>query len=151
MRIKTVHIQNFRTLEDLTIDFASITTFIGPNGAGKSTVLRALDWFFNGKPGDLVDEDCSFGNAEHPISVSVTFDALTEKDRESLEKYAPEGSKTFAAWKTRHPDGSETMSANARSFALFNQIRMAVSAAEKKTHYGDLRNSRPELNRLFTI
>ncbi|MGP5722535.1 AAA family ATPase [Corynebacterium casei] len=45
MRIKTVHIQNFRTLEDVTIDFDSITTFIGPNGAGKSTVLRALDWF----------------------------------------------------------------------------------------------------------
>lgn len=146
MRIKTVHIQNFRTLEDVTIDFDSITTFIGPNGAGKSTVLRAVDWFFNGKPGDLVDEDCSFGNAKHPISVSVTFDALTEKDREALEKYAPEGSKTFAAWKTRHPDGSETMSANTRSFALFNQIRMAVSAAEKKTHYGELRNSRPELN-----
>lgn len=145
MRIKTVHIQNFRTLEDVTIEFDSITTFIGPNGAGKSTVLRALDWFFNGKPGDLVDEDCSFGNVEHPISVSVTFDDLTEKDREALEKYAPERSKTFAAWKTRYSDGSETMSANARSFAPFNQIRMAASAAEKKTRYGELRDSRPEL------
>ena len=79
----------------MAIEFDSITTFIGPNGAGKSTVLRALDWFFNGKSEDLTDEDCSFGNIEHPISVSVTFDALTGKDREALEKYAPEGSKTF--------------------------------------------------------
>ncbi|WP_226802152.1 AAA family ATPase [Corynebacterium casei] len=45
MRIQAVHIQNFRTLEDVTIEFDSITTFIGPNGAGKSSVLRALDWF----------------------------------------------------------------------------------------------------------
>lgn len=146
MRIKTVHIQNFRTLEDVTIEFDSITTFIGPNGVGKSTVLRALDWFFNGKPGDLVDEDCSFGNADRPISVSVTFDGLTDRDREALEKYAPEGSKTFTAWKTRHVDGSETISANARSFAPFNKIKMAANATEKKNLYGELRNNQPKLN-----
>jgi ABC-type phosphate transport system ATPase subunit len=43
--------QELRTLKDVTIPFDSITTFIGPNGTGKSTVLRALDWYFNGKPG----------------------------------------------------------------------------------------------------
>jgi predicted ATP-dependent endonuclease of OLD family len=53
MKIQSVRIKNFRALKDVTIPFDSVTTFIGPNGAGKSTVLRALDWFFNGKPGSL--------------------------------------------------------------------------------------------------
>ncbi|WP_430489910.1 AAA family ATPase, partial [Burkholderia sp. BCCCDS04] len=53
MKIQSVRIKNFRTLKDVAIPFDSITTFIGPNGAGKSTVLRALDWYFNGKPGSL--------------------------------------------------------------------------------------------------
>mgnify|MGYP001852024463 CR=1 FL=1 len=53
MKIHSVRIKNFRTLTDINIPFDSVTTFIGPNGAGKSSVLRALDWFFNGKVGML--------------------------------------------------------------------------------------------------
>lgn len=55
MKIQNVCIKNFRTLKDLTINFDFVTTFIGPNGAGKSTVLRALDWYFNGKLGTLTE------------------------------------------------------------------------------------------------
>lgn len=81
MSIQSVRIKNFRALKDVTIPFNSVTTFIGSNGAGKSTVLRALDWFFNGKPGSLTEKDCSFGvNAEH-IDVQVTFAELNDKDR----------------------------------------------------------------------
>ena len=63
----------------MTIPFDSVTTFIGPNGAGKSTVLRALDWFFNGKPGSLTEKDCSFGATTENIEVQVTFADLTDK------------------------------------------------------------------------
>lgn len=84
MKIQSVRIRNFRTLKDVTIPFDSVTTFIGPNGAGKSTVLRALDWFFNGKPGSLTEKDCSFGATDEDIEVQVTFADLTEKDREAL-------------------------------------------------------------------
>lgn len=91
MKIQSVRIKNFRALKDVTIPFDSVTTFIGPNGAGKSTVLRALDWFFNGKPGSLTEKDCSFGAADEEIEVQVTFSDLSEKDREALGKYAPDG------------------------------------------------------------
>ncbi|MDC7715593.1 AAA family ATPase [Vogesella sp. LYT5W] len=60
MKIQSARIKNFRTLKDMTIPFDSVTTFIGPNGAGKSTVLRALDWFFNGKPGSLMSISVEF-------------------------------------------------------------------------------------------
>jgi len=146
MKIQSVRIKNFRTLKDVTIPFDSVTTLIGPNGAGKSTVLRALDWYFNGKPGSLTEKDCSFGATDEDIEVQVTFSDLTEKDREALGKYAPEGVTTFTAWKRRAPDGSDVLSANAKGFPDFNAIKAAGGATAKKELYASLRSSRPELN-----
>lgn len=141
MKIQSVRIKNFRTLKDVTIPFDSVTTFIGPNGTGKSTVLRALDWYFNGKPGSLTGKDCSFGATDEDIEVQVTFDDLTEKDRDALGKYAPAGVMTFTAWKRRSPNGNESISANSKSYPPFNTIREKGSAADKKIAYNDLRNS----------
>lgn len=139
MKIQSVRIKNFRTLKDVTIPFDSVTTFIGPNGAGKSTVLRALDWFFNGKPGSLTEKDCSFEATDEDIEVQVTFGNLTEKDRNELGKYAPAGAMTFTAWKRRGPDGTENISANSKSYAPFSGIRSRALAADKKTAYNELR------------
>jgi len=146
MKIQSVQIKNFRTLDDVAIPFDSVTTFIGPNGAGKSTVLRALDWFFNGKPGSLTEKDCSFGATERAIEVAVTFEDLSDSDRDALGKYAPEGVSTFTAWRRRLPDGSDTLSANAKSFPDFNEIKAASGATAKKTLYADLRRSQQGLN-----
>ncbi|MGQ6071404.1 ATP-dependent nuclease [Serratia sp. IR-2025] len=145
MKIQSARIKNFRTLKDVTIPFDSVTTFIGPNGAGKSTVLRALDWFFNGKPGSLTEKDCSFGAIDEDIEVQITFADLTEKDREALGKYTPEGAVTFTAWKRRSSDGSDVLSANAKGFPEFNAIKAASGAAAKKELYSKLRTDNPEL------
>lgn len=145
MKIQSARIKNFRTLKDVTIHFDSVTTFIGPNGAGKSTVLRALDWFFNGKPGSLTEKDCSFGAINEDIEVQITFSDLTEKDREALGKYAPEGAATFTAWKRRSPDGTDILSANAKGFPDFNAIKAAGTATTKKDLYASLRRERPDL------
>jgi len=145
MKIQSVRIKNFRTLKDVTILFDSVTTFIGPNGAGKSTVLRALDWYFNGRPGSLTEKDCSFGATDEDIEVQVTFADLTEKDRNALGKYAPTGVLTFTAWKRRSQDGAEILSANSKSYEPFNEIRSMGSGAEKKAAYNALRTSVPSL------
>jgi predicted ATPase len=42
--LTTLHIKNFRSLVDVTINIDGITVLFGPNGAGKSTFLEAL-WF----------------------------------------------------------------------------------------------------------
>ena len=146
MKIQSVRIKNFRTLKDVTIPFDSVTTFIGPNGAGKSTVLRALDWYFNGKPGSLTEKDCSFGVTTENIEVQVAFTDLSDKDREALGKYAPDGVATFTAWKRRSPDGSEVLSANAKGLPEFNAIKAVGGATAKKEQYATLRTSRPDLD-----
>lgn len=145
MKIQSIRIQNFRTLKDVTIPFDAVTTFIGTNGAGKSTVLRALDWYFNGKAGSLTEKDCSFGATAENIEVQVTFTDLTDKDREALGKYAPTGAANFTAWKRWSSDGSEVLSANAKGLSEFNAIKAAGGATEKKDLYVDLRKNRPEL------
>ena len=146
MKIQSVRIKNFRTLKDVAIPFDSVTTFIGPNGAGKSTVLRALDWYFNGKPGSLTEMDCSFGVTTENIEVQVAFTDLSDKDREALGKYAPDGVATFTAWKRRSSDGSEVLSANAKGLPEFNAIKAVGAATAKKDQYATLRSSRPDLN-----
>lgn len=145
MKIQSIHIKNFRTLKDVRIPFDAITTFIGPNGAGKSTVLRALDWYFNGKPGAVTAKDCSFGAIDEDIEVAVTFADLTENDRAELGKYAPAGAGTFTAWKRRDPTGVEGMSANSKSHPSFNAVREKGSAAERKAVYNELRQADPTL------
>uniref|UniRef100_E1TID3 ATP-dependent OLD family endonuclease n=1 Tax=Burkholderia sp. (strain CCGE1003) TaxID=640512 RepID=E1TID3_BURSG len=146
MKIQSVRIRNFRALRDVTIPFDSVTTFIGPNGAGKSTVLRALDWYFNGKPSSLTEKDCCFGETGEEVEVQVTFSDLTDKDRDALGKYAPAGAQTFTAWKRWATNGSEALSANAKGFPEFNAIKSASGAVAKRELYGNLRSNRPDLN-----
>jgi predicted ATP-dependent endonuclease of OLD family len=145
MKIQSVHIKNYRALTDIQVDFDTVTTFIGPNGVGKSSILRALDWYFNGKSGSLTDDDCSFGNTDQTIEVGVTFFELTEKDHTALGKYAPDGVTTFTAWKIRESDGSEVFSANAKGFPAFTPIKEAKSVAEKKTLYVAVSKEQPDL------
>lgn len=146
MRIQSVGIKNFRALKDVEVAFDSVTTLIGPNGVGKSTVLRALDWFFNaGKGGELTEQDCSFGAVDEYIEVRVTFTDLSDRDREELGKYAPEGAETFTAWKTRRSDGTETLSANAKSYPPFVEVRSKATARDKQSAYTNLRSGNPSL------
>lgn len=145
MKIQSVRIKNFRALKDVTIPFDSVTTFIGPNGCGKSTVLRALDWYFNGKSGALGEKDCCCGATAEEIEVHVTFTDITEQDRKELGSYTPAGVTNFTAWKRRGLDGVESLSANSKSYPPFNGIRANGAAGPKKIAYNLLREQDPAL------
>lgn len=47
LRIKQIHIKNFRSIINSTIDVEQMNVFVGLNDAGKSNVLKALNLFFN--------------------------------------------------------------------------------------------------------
>ena len=42
MKISRVHIKNFRSIKDISIDLGDTTVFIGPNNAGKTAILDAI-------------------------------------------------------------------------------------------------------------
>jgi predicted ATP-dependent endonuclease of OLD family len=53
----------------------------------------------------------------------------------------PEGVQTFTAWKYRNPAGAEVLSANAKSYPPFNEIRTKSSAGERRAAYNELRTT----------
>lgn len=147
MRIISVQIHNFRSLQEVEISFDDITTFIGPNGSGKSTVLAALNWFFNGDKNDLKEEDIYVGASREDMSIQVrvTFDRLTGADREQLgPKYAPAGVTTFTAWRTWEA-GVDKITGKALAFPAFESVRSAEGAKAKKQALEDARSAYPDL------
>ena len=42
MRITRIEIQNFRSIQDVSIDLGDTTVLVGPNNAGKTAILDAL-------------------------------------------------------------------------------------------------------------
>ncbi|MDJ0275384.1 AAA family ATPase [Sphingomonas sp. 2R-10] len=59
--IHQIHIENFRSIQRLTIPADRLSVFVGKNDSGKSNILRALNLFFNdvtnpGKPFNFEDD-----------------------------------------------------------------------------------------------
>ena len=141
MRIQRVHIKNYRSLQDVELEFTDVTVLLGSNGTGKSSVLTALHWFFSG--GDLEEDDITAGVDGRAISVEVTFIQLDEQDRESLGKYGTGETATFT--RTWHPDSGEKLTGRARAFPAFESIRSIASARELINKYRELRQANPTL------
>lgn len=93
MRLKSVHIENFRAFADETIEFGGYNCLVGPNGAGKSTVLNALNVFFRETDSSAVDlvnlgqEDFHAKDTSKPIRITVTFGDLDDRAKEELKDY----------------------------------------------------------------
>jgi predicted ATP-dependent endonuclease of OLD family len=62
MRIKTLRIQNFRSIRDSgTIEFEKdITSFIGKNESGKTNILKCIELFNTDKKFDLTKDLCRY-------------------------------------------------------------------------------------------
>ncbi|MFC1619191.1 ATP-dependent endonuclease [Candidatus Neomarinimicrobiota bacterium] len=93
MKIKSVRIQNFRSILDETIYFDNYTCLVGPNGSGKSNVLRALNVFFREKepglqePSKLTEDDFYLKDTSKPITITVTFIELNSEAQNDFSHY----------------------------------------------------------------
>jgi len=77
MRISSLKVQNYRSIQSMAVKIPQICALVGPNNSGKSNILRALkqvlerDWVTV----DSFDEDDVFGrNPEEDIQISVQLD-----------------------------------------------------------------------------
>lgn len=93
MKIKHLRIENFRAIANFDEAIGPYTTFIGYNGGGKSSILHAVRWFFENF--ELMSTDVFSEEIGEPdlatlpdVKVTVTFDNLTELDRENFGPYA---------------------------------------------------------------
>ena len=97
MKIESVHIKNFRAIENALFRFDDYTCLVGANGAGKSTVLSALNIFFGHQAGastnikKLSDEDFFQRKVENPIDIKVTFSDLSSDAKLDLKHYVRNG------------------------------------------------------------
>lgn len=147
MILKTIHIQNFRTFADQTIDLDRYTCLVGPNGAGKSTVLTALNVFFRNTATastnmvTLGREDFHHCDTTKPISITLTFDELSAEAKEDLRHYVRQGQLVVSAkavW------NNSTQSAEVRQFgsrlvmADFAPYFAAVDAGAKAAELAEI-------------
>lgn len=88
MRIRSVEISNFLSIEHAKLECDSLTVLVGPNGTGKSNFLRALGVFYSlGTAKALNSEDWFLGVEAKPIEITVEFTSLQLHEAELLKKY----------------------------------------------------------------
>lgn len=90
MKIKSIEINNFRSIKSDKINCVDFNTFVGPNGSGKSTVLNALNVFF-GEINSFSEDDFHVRDTSQPIKIRITFDELSEAAEEEFKHYVRSG------------------------------------------------------------
>lgn len=83
MKIKSLHIKNFKSIVDLTINEPNpFTVFVGPNGSGKSNIFEALEYYL--KYGESEDSRKIFGGNDNLMNFNLRsepriFDYIDDK------------------------------------------------------------------------
>ncbi|MGW5464404.1 AAA family ATPase [Streptomyces sp. NPDC003996] len=83
-RLLELHVENFRSLRDVTVPLGPLTVLVGPNGAGKSNVLKVFDFLADIIRTDLqpaldtrggFDEVAFWGGNKPPTSMRIQLKA----------------------------------------------------------------------------
>ena len=92
MRLLSLHIRNFRKIEDLEVTFPKgLTVLVGENNAGKTTIIDALRlMLFSSRDFEalrLNEDDFRRGPENTPIEISCTFCDLSDADEVHFQEY----------------------------------------------------------------
>jgi predicted ATP-dependent endonuclease of OLD family len=146
MIVKTVHVQNFRSILDEKIDCDNLTVLVGRNGTGKSSFLRAMEMFYDPSPlvssEDFYDEDTS-----PEIVIGLSFSDLNEDEKALFASYidgddltiariftlSAKKSGTYHGMKIQNPDFAEARSAGTKT-----EIRKKYDEVRANAKYSSL-------------
>ncbi len=106
MKISQMHIENFRSIKDLELEFpkSGILTLVGTNNAGKSNILRAInnilgDQWFKGENAEL--NDFYMKDRSNTIKIEIRFDTgrkvLFNSNEAWPEYYDEYGNKIYSS------------------------------------------------------
>lgn len=138
--IKRIHIKNFRSIVDETIDLTDFNCFVGKNDSGKSNVLKALNLFFNNKTDFKTDLDFQSDYSKlakrgkkQAKEIVISIDIVIPKS------YKEHGIKTWKkVWRIDglHSDNLKTLfSAGSKGYTLLDRIQYLYIPAVKSNEY----------------
>ncbi|WP_374490458.1 ATP-dependent endonuclease [Zoogloea sp.] len=151
--IRFILIKNFRSIENLNISCANITTFVGQNDAGKSNILRALNLFFNGQTDHAAPFDFKKDfNVFAPEKKNKAKEIVIQLEIELPQSYQRDGHPKQVLWKKTwrqnglHEPGCECSYINGTKFPARSRVpslleRIAynyVPAVKDKSFFADL-------------
>lgn len=139
MIIETLHVQNFRSIKDETLECDKLTALVGPNGAGKSSFLKALNMFYT-VASSYTEDDYYAKDTTKDILITITFIELTEEEKKFFHKYVEGGELTIEKEMKWPPGkGSQKYYGTSRQNPEFDKFRKAQIAKERKEAYEELR------------
>ena len=138
MIIKALHLQNFRSIKDETLECDKLTALVGPNGAGKSSFLKALDMFYT-VAASYTEDDYYAKYTTKDILITITFTGLIEEEKKLFQKYIEGGDLTVEKEMKWPPGkGSQKYYGTSLQNSEFDKFRKAQSAKERKEAYEEL-------------
>lgn len=138
MKIKTIRVENFRSIKDEALICDDLTALVGPNGAGKSSFLRAL-LVFQGKQ-KIAAEDFYNRDTDEDVQIAVTFTDLPGAASKKFAKYVRDGDLEVVRI-CRHDHGAVASSLHgiSPSNSGFDGVRTAPRVADALRRYDGLR------------
>ena len=140
LRIVRVELVNVRCLRRVSLSCASLTALLGANGSGKSSLIKALEFFFQGREVDDLD---SFGGGAEPIVVAVTFAELPTDRQEQLRPWLDDAGQ-LRLERIAEPRGGGRRTSRfqsvRRQVAEFHAVRQQAGAPALLTAYRRLRS-----------
>lgn len=145
MNIKSVHVENFRSIKNETLHCGDLTALVGRNGAGKSAFLNAIDLFYSGSE-QISITDFYNDDPTNDIVITITFTALSESAKELFSSRI-EGDNLTVAKIISWDNGSSSSSYHGSTLQHpeISRIRKAVELKDRgetaKKILNELKNS----------
>lgn len=138
--IRKIHIKNFRSIVDETIELNDFNCFVGKNDSGKSNVLKALNLFFNNEtdfntPFEFESDYCKFAKRgqKQAKEISIALEIIVP------ETFIEHGVKVWKkTWRVvgLHSDNMDTLFKPAsRGITWLQRIQYQYVPAVKSDDY----------------
>ncbi len=85
LKIKSVTIENFRSIKKLQLNFKDLVMIIGENNSGKTNILKAFSLFFSSSVRGMCVEDFCDKKPQNEIKITITFNRLTDNESSNIK------------------------------------------------------------------
>lgn len=138
--LKSVRIENYRSISDIVLDCDDLTVLVGANGSGKSSLLRAIEMFGVKSP-EVTAEDYYNGQTSMAIRITATFYNVSDAIKNKYEEYVVDNNLEVVRvleWDKDKHKSKSTYHGKKPQNSAFDSIR-TMNSAEAKVEYDRLR------------